>query len=194
MKTTGSILAIMFILAAITPLPAAAAPVTINGITITDAGISVDERSINDAGEMPGFLLIFGVGISGGATGYSGAGIFTPGASSTAPPLTQTLASCSPTTAEPRICTRTIPFNSPGQIDGNPQLLNGTWSFEVESPSGSTATFALPSAAPIPTTPLPFPSSVTITNSASGVNPTISWTLPAALAPAAASRRMLFRF
>ena len=53
----------------------------------------------------------------------------------------------------------------------------------LESPSRATATFALPSAAPIPATPLAFPSSVTITNSANGVNPNSGWTLPGSASP-----------
>lgn len=158
------------------PPPALAAPITIDGITIDDAGISGSERSINDIDESPGFFLDYGVGISGGAAGYSGAGIFIPGVGSTAPPLMDALASCSPTSAEPTICHRATPFTNPDQRIG-------TWQYEVESPSGATATFALPSAAPIPATPIPFPSSVTITNSASGTNPTINWTLPGSTSP-----------
>ncbi len=171
MRATGSILAALFTLAAFIPPSATATPITINGITIDDAGISGSERSINNAGEAPGFFLNFGVGISGNATEYSGAGIFIPATGSTAPPLTQSLAPCSPTTAVPSSCFRSTPFTNPDQRDG-------TWEYEVESPSGATATFTLPSAAPIPFTPAPFPSTVTITNSANGINPTVSWTLP----------------
>jgi hypothetical protein len=61
--------------------------------------------------------------------------------------------------------------------------LNGNWSFEVQSPSGTTATFPLPTAGAIPLTPVAFPASVTITNSPNGINPTISWTLPGGFTP-----------
>lgn len=175
MRTTGSILAALVALGALAP-PATAAPITINGITIDDAGISSENRGINDVNLSAGFSLFADVQIAGGSTGYSGASIFTPGLGSTAPALTQAFAPCGPTSTSPDFCARIVRFNKPGQVDGDPNLLNGTWQFEVESPSGSIATFALPPAAPIPLAPLPFPSSVTVTNSANGVNPTISWT------------------
>lgn len=165
------------------PPPALAAPITINGITIDDAGISSENRGINDVNLSPGFNLFSDVQIAGGSKGYFGASIFTPGPGSTAPPITQAFAPCGPTTTSPDFCARTVRFNKTGEVNGDPNLLNGSWSFEVESPSGATATFALPSAAPIPLAPLPFPSSVTITNPASGVNPTISWTLPGSTSP-----------
>jgi hypothetical protein len=154
-----------------------ASAVTINGITAKDEEISSENRGINDVNLPPGFLLFSSVEIAGGAAGYFGAAIFTPGPGSTAPPPTQTLALCGPTSTAPNFCARTTPFTNPDQR-------NGTWAFEVQNPGKTaTATFALPSAAPIPTTPLPFPSSVTIKNSVNGVNPTISWTLPGGFTP-----------
>ena len=145
--------------------------ITINGITIDDYGVSGSERSINNAGESAGFFLNFGVVLSSSSKEYSGAGIFIPGTGSTAPALTQSLAPCSPSSAVPGDCRRSTPFTNPDQRDG-------TWEYKVESPSGTTATFILPSAAPISFIPPPFPSTVTISNSANGINPTISWTLP----------------
>lgn len=55
MRATGSIFAAFITLAAIAP-PAAAAPITINGITITDSGISSENLGINDVTGNPGFF------------------------------------------------------------------------------------------------------------------------------------------
>jgi hypothetical protein len=174
----GSIIAGALALAVLNGSPVAFAT-TINGITFTNAGISAENRGINDVGLSAGFNLFFGGNISdpsGTDIGYSSAGIFTPGVGSTAAPRTQTLSPCSSPANNVSLCTRITPFNNAG-------LTNGTWAYEIQNQIGTTATFALPSAATIPTTPVPFPSSVTIANSANGVNPTISWTLPAGLAP-----------
>jgi hypothetical protein len=174
MRVSGSIFAAVLALAAFNG-PKMAAATTINGITATNLGISAENRGINDVGLSAGFNLYFGGNISdpsGTDIGYSSAGIFTPATGSTTPPLIQRLAPCSSAANNPSLCTRITTFN------GNAGLLNGTWDYKIENPAGATATFALPSAAPIPTTPVPFPSSVTITNSANGINPTISWTLP----------------
>jgi hypothetical protein len=180
MRAVASIFVASVALAAITALPAAAAPITINGITVSEQSISSDNRGINDVNLPSGFILLPALTITGGSAGYSGASVFAPGPGSTAPPLIQALAPCQSLSTAPGFCASAVPFTNPDQR-------NGTWDFEVESPSGATATFALPSAAPIPTTPLPFPFSVTITNSVSGVNPTISWVLPAGVTPNAFS-------
>jgi hypothetical protein len=147
---------------------------TINGITVVDQNIFRDERSINDVGSTPGDRFQFGLDISGGSAGYSGAGIFTP-TGSNIPTLRQSLTPCGPASDNLNQCDRSSPFATAEQ--------NGTWSLEVESPAGTTTIFPLPSAAGIPPTPVPFPSSVTITNSVNGVNPTINWTLPAGYTP-----------
>jgi PEP-CTERM motif len=139
-------------------------------IGFSDNFIFLNDYSANDVGITPGVVLEFGGQIAGGSAGYAAAGIFTATGSST-PTLTQTLFPCAPTSTSPGFCARTTPFTT--------NKLNGSWSFEVQNPGGTvTATFALPSVAPIPTTPTPFPSSVTLTNSANGINPTVSWTLP----------------
>ena len=58
MRVAGSIIAALLALAAVSsPNIATSAPVTINGITILDQGISADERSINDVNLTPGFFL-----------------------------------------------------------------------------------------------------------------------------------------
>jgi hypothetical protein len=137
MRVSGSIFAAVLALAACSS-PKMAAATTINGITATDLGISAENRGINDVGLSPGFNLYFGGNISdpsGTDIGYSSAGIFTPAAGSTTPPLMQRLAPCSSAANNPSLCTRTTPFN------GNAGLLNGTWSYEIENPAGATATF-----------------------------------------------------
>src|SRR5262249_2300693 len=58
-------------------VPQAARAVTTNGVTLTNPFLIRDDRSINDAGLTPGFELSFGGDISGGSSGYTGAGIFT---------------------------------------------------------------------------------------------------------------------
>ncbi len=174
MRTTARILVASLALAALVT-PVTAAPVTINGITASDLNIFRDNRSVNDVGVASGDRFQFGLNISGGSSGYTGGGIFVPGPSSTASPLTQALANCGPTTSDPSQCDRSAAFDA--------GKLNGTWSFEIQSPSGKTATFLLPSAAPIPLVAVAFPHSVTITNSANGVNPMISWTLPNGYVP-----------
>lgn len=146
---------------------------TINGITLVQENIFRDFRGINDVGIAQGDVLQFGGNISGGSAGYSGAGIFTPTGSPT-PTLNQSLVACVPLTTEQRFCARTSPFTT--------AKLDGTWAFKVSNGT-NTATFALPTVAVIPTTPVPFPTSVTITNSANGLQPTISWTLPAGFTP-----------
>ena len=186
MRTTSSIIAAAFALTALnSPKPAEAT--TINGITISDQFFFTDDKSINDVGGAGGFKFNFGAQISGGSLGYSAAGIFTP-TGATTPTLTQTLSACGPTSTSPNFCGHTTAVTNP-KLNGTwGSGLNGTWDFEIQSPPsplGATATaiFPLPTTAGLSLTPLPFPSSVTITNSANGVNPTISWTLPAGFTP-----------
>ena len=174
MRVAGRIFAAVFAIAAVNSATMALAT-TINGITVTNQNIFEDNRSINDVGIPQGDVFQFGVDISGGSAGYRGGGVFTP-AGSAVPTLTQNLSQCGPTSVNANECYRSSPFTATEQ--------NGTWNFEVQNPTKTvTATFPLPSAATIPANPVPFPSSVTITNSANGVNPTISWTLPAGYTP-----------
>ena len=186
MRVAGSIIAAVFALAAFNS-PKMAWATTINGITASGEFLFTDDKSINDVGVGTGFAFNFGAQISGGSLGYSAAGIFTP-TGSTIPTLTQTLFPCGPTSTSPNFCGRTAAVSNP-KLNGTwGSGLNGTWDFEIQSPpnvSGTTATatFPLPTTAGLSLTPLPFPASVTITNSANGVNPTISWTLPAGLTP-----------
>lgn len=174
MRLATGIIAAVLALAAINS-PQLASATTINGITVTGQNILRDNRGINDVGVSPGDVLQFGADITGGSAGYSGAGIFTATGSSV-PTLTQSLSPCGPNSANLNFCARSSPFTA--------AKLNGSWSFEVQNPTATaTATFALPSVTVIPAASVPFPASVTITNSANGVNPTISWTLPNGFTP-----------
>jgi hypothetical protein len=158
-------------LAVAAAFPAAAA--TINGITLTDQNLFRDYRGINDVGIPQADQLQFGGNIAGGSAGALAAGIFTPFTSSV-PTITQSLVACTPFSTSPNFCARNSPFTA--------GKLNGTWQFEVQK-GGATAIFALPAANVIPTTPVPFPSSVTIANSTDGRTPTVSWQLPIGFTP-----------
>jgi PEP-CTERM motif-containing protein len=188
MRVAGSIIAAVFALAAFNS-PKMALATTINGITVGGQFFFTDDQSINDVGVGAGGGLIFNFGaqISGGSLGYSIAGIFTP-TGSTIPTLTQNLSPCGPTSTSPNFCGRNTAVTNPKLNGPWGSGLNGTWDLEIQSPpnvSGTTATatFPLPTTAGLSLTPLPFPASVTITNSANGVNPTIGWTLPAGFTP-----------
>ena len=154
-------------------LGSAASATTIMGITLTGENIFRDNRGINDVGSTPGDRLQFGGNIAGGSAGAFGAGIFTR-TGSPVPTLIQDLSPCGPLAVNPNFCSRSASF-SPGR-------LNGTWEFEVQK-DGVTARFPLPPVNVIPLTPVPFPSSVTISNSPDGIQPTISWTLPTGFTP-----------
>ena len=186
MRVAPSIFAAVFALVAISN-PKTASSTMINGITVSDQFLFTDDKSINDVGVTTGLTFSFGAQISGGSLGYSSAGIFTSTGSAT-PTLTQTLSPCGPTSTSPNFCGRNTAVTNPKLNGAWGSGLNGAWDLEVQSPPGpagatATATFPLPTTAGLSLTPLPFPSSVTITNSASGVNPTISWTLPAGFTP-----------
>jgi len=146
---------------------------TINGITLTDENIFRDFRGINDVGIAQGDNLQFGGSIAGGSAGAFGAGIFTP-TGATTPSINQSLGACGPLAVNPNFCARSTPYTT--------TVLDGTWQFKVQD-GGATAVFALPPASLIPVTPVPFPSNVTISNSANGIQPTINWTLPAGYTP-----------
>ncbi len=174
MRVAASTFAAAFAIAAVNSATMAVAT-TINGITVTNQNIFEDNRSINDVGIAQGDVFQFGVDISGGSAGYLGAGAFTP-TGSAVPTLTQNLTQCAPTSVNAGQCYRSSPFTATEQA--------GNWNFEVQNPTKTaTATFLLPSAANIPANPVPFPSNVTITNSANGINPTISWMLPGGYTP-----------
>jgi hypothetical protein len=151
-----------------------AAPAWSAPISVTDLNIFRDTRGINDIGIAQGDALQFGANIVGGSAGYLAAGTFTP-TGSPAPTLIQSFSPCAPASTNQNFCARSSPYSL--------AKLNGTWNLELESPGGTVATFALPPVAVIPTTAVPFPTTVTITNSADGIHPTISWSLPGGFAP-----------
>ena len=146
---------------------------TINGITLTGENIFRDTRGINDVGIAQGDSLQFGGSIAGGSAGFTGAGLFTATGAST-PTLVQSPVACGPVAVNENFCARSTSFRT--------AKLDGTWAFQVAN-GANTATFALPSVTDIPLTPVPFPLSVTISNSIDGKEPTISWTLPTGFTP-----------
>jgi FG-GAP-like repeat len=103
---------------------------------------------------------------------------FTP-TGAAAPTLVQSLTPCGPTTTVPDFCGGAVAVSN-SKLNGPwGSGLNGTWDLRIQNPTGTAiATFPLPTTSGLSLTPLPFPSSVTITNSADGVTPMISWTLP----------------
>jgi hypothetical protein len=171
MRVAGSIITAVIALAVVS-LPKMVFATTIDGITLTSQNIFADDRGINDVGVASGFRFQYGGDIAGGSAGDSIEGIFTPTGGTPAP--VSSVNPCGPLSTDANFCATSTDFSA--------SLLNGSWSAEI-STGTSSATFALPSVSGIPTTPVPFPSSVTITNSANGIQPTISWTLPSGFVP-----------
>ena len=140
-------------------------------ISLSALNIFRDDRGENDVGIAQGDVFQFGADIAGGSSSTTIAGSFTPAGSLT-PTLVQTASPCSPLTTNANFCARSSSFNT--------AELNGTWQVNFAQAGVSTVA-TLPSVAVIPTSPVPFPSSVTITPG--GTTPTISWTLPAGTSP-----------
>jgi hypothetical protein len=78
---------------------------------------------------------------------------------------------CVPLTVDPNFCARTTPFSLSRA---------GSWALTFQN-GPDTATAVTPSLAGIPAAPVPFPTSVTISNS--GVTPALSWTVPSSFSP-----------
>jgi hypothetical protein len=120
-----------------------------------------DTRSLNDVGIGQGDLNQFGADVVP-ALGTTIAAV---------QGITLGAVQCIPLTVDPNFCARTTPFN-----------LNRTGSWALTFQNGSDiATATTPSLAGIPAAPVPFPASVTISNS--GTTPTLSWTVPAGFVP-----------
>ena len=152
-------------------MPAAtslATPISVNTATLN---IFRDNRGQNDVGSAQGDVFQFGADINGGSLGTSIAGIFTPAGSAT-PTFMTSFSPCAPLDTDPNNCSKSTPFSI--------ARTNGSWQVEFQNGTNTT-TLALPPVSVIPATPVPFPSSVTI--SANGATPTISWTLPAGTNP-----------
>jgi len=120
----------------------------------------------NDVHIAQGDNFQFGADINGGSLGTSIAGIFTP-TGALNPTFMTSFSPCGPLVNNANFCASVTPFNV--------ARTNGSWQGEFQN-GANTTTLALPSVSVIPANPIPFPSSVTIT--AAGTTPTISWTLP----------------
>jgi hypothetical protein len=151
------ILVASFLLVCADYLVAYSAPIT----SITSLNNFRDTRGVNDVGIGQGDLNQFGADVipALGTTITAVQGI-TLGA-----------VQCVPLTVDPNFCARTTPFNV-NRI--------GSWALTFQNGT-DTATATTPSLAGIPTDPVPFPTSVTISNS--GTTPTLSWTVPGAFKP-----------
>jgi hypothetical protein len=153
---------------ALTSGQAAASPISVNSTTLN---IFSDNRGQNDIGVTPGDVFQFGADINGGSLGTSIAGIFTPtGAPS--PTFMTGSSVCGPLDTNANFCSRSTPFSIARTM--------GSWQVEFEN-GGNTTTLTLPAVSVIPVTPVPFPSTVTIT--ANGTTPNISSTLQAGTNP-----------
>src|SRR5262249_16020852 len=111
---------------------------------------------------------------SGGSLGTSIQGLFTPTGSAN-PTFLTSVSPFNPLTVDANFCATRTPFSLPPT--------NGSW--QVRFTNGTDVAIAqLPSVSIIPSAPVPFPSSVTITaNPADPTTPTISWSLPAGTNP-----------
>jgi hypothetical protein len=122
-------------------------------------------RGVNDVGQAQGDRLVFGGEVQGGSGSTTIQGIFTSN-TPTGSFATGT-SMCVPLLVDPNSCLGTSGFTT--------ARLNGTWQAKFTNASGST-TVTLPDASVIPTTPVPFPTDVTITTDAQGT-PTLSWNI-----------------
>jgi hypothetical protein len=143
-------------------------PTFANPISVDAASLYIfrDDRTVNDVRVGSGDRFAFGGDINGGSLGTSITGVFTP--AGPGPYFVTPTLVCAPLAIDADFCGNNSPFSV--------AHTNGSW--QVEFTNGAdTATLGLPAVSVIPATPVPFPSSVTITGA--GVTPTISWTLPA---------------
>jgi hypothetical protein len=134
-------------------------------VVVSDLNIFRDFRAANDVGIGAGDLFQFGANISGGSAGYTIQGIFTP-----ANPLLATqflgVQNCGPLAVNANFCAGAANFSE--------ARTEGSWSIRLANGANALVT-PLPGVAAIPAAPVPFPSSVSI--SANGATPTISWNL-----------------
>jgi hypothetical protein len=136
--------------------------------TVTLSNIFRDFRAANDLGITAGDEFQFGGEVAGGSATVSIQGIFT--SNSQAGSFNTSVINCDPPTTDANFCARSAGFSSARQ--------NGTWQAKfINNNGGASTTVNLPSVANIPSTPVPFPTNVTISTDSQG-KPTISWTAP----------------
>jgi hypothetical protein len=157
LRALGALLLALVLLIAADLPGAYSAPIT----SITNLNNFRDTRGLNDVGIGQGDLNQFGADVipALGTTISAVQGI-TLGA-----------VQCVPLTVDANFCARTTPFN-----------LNriGSWALTFQN-GANTATASTPTLAVIPADPVPFPASVTISNS--GTTPTLSWTVLGGFSP-----------
>jgi hypothetical protein len=153
-------------LAALCAVSAASSSALAQVPVLTDLNIFRDQRSVNDVGVGQGDVFQFGAEVQGGSAGTTIQGIFTSNTGSGS--FTTSTQICNPQPIDANICVMGFGFNT--------ARLNGTWQAKFTNGSGSV-TVNLPDVSVIPTTPVPFPTDVSITTDSTGT-PTISWTIP----------------
>ena len=125
-----------------------------------------ETRGVNNVGLGSGDFLQFGADVFGGSSNFSISGAFTPTGAS-APTFTTSSVPCAPTSVNAAFCAAVTNY-SPAKTDG---------SWKVEIVKGTEILVSpLPTVSTIPTTPVPYPSSVTITGN--GLTPSINWSYP----------------
>lgn len=134
-------------------------------ITVDDLALFRSFVGANDVGVGQGDTLQFGANIVGGSAGATIQGEFIPTVGS---PTFTSVRPCGPLTVNPGFCDTTTPYTT--------AFKNGT-SDALFGKGAASGTFSLPSAVPIPNTPVNFPTNVTISVNSSTGTPTISWTL-----------------
>lgn len=150
-------LTLVLTLSCCAPPTAYGTPIT----SITELNNFRDTRSVNSVHIGSGDLNQFGANIvpSLGSTITAVQGI-------TVGPVI-----CAPLTVSPNFCAAIAPFDL---------SRTGSWSLTFQN-GANTATATTPSLAGVPAAPVPFPTSVSISNS--GTTPTLSWTVPGGFAP-----------
>ncbi len=157
LRAFGAVLTAIALLIS-TDLPTAhGAPIT----NITNLNNFRDFRGANDVGIASGDVNQFGADVVP-ALGTTIAAV---------QGITLAATPCVPLAVDPNFCARGPAFN-PSRL--------GSWALTFQN-GADTATALTPSLAGIPTDPIPFPASVTISNS--GTTPTLSWTVPGGFNP-----------
>ena len=153
------------LVAAVISLTAASLPASAQ-ITLVPGTINMfrDVRGANDVGVNTGDVLQYGADISGGSLGVSMGAKSATGFVDPAFP-------CSPLAINANFCANSTPYDTTRLDPWTIQFTRGAQSLDATGPSVAAAAGS----------PIPFPTSVTL--SGAGVTPTISWQLPVGFAP-----------
>src|ERR1700730_1529675 len=151
----------VFVVFFVTSPLAAVYAVPITGITHLNS--FRDTRGVNDVGVAPGDINQFGAALARSAVNTTVSavqGTFTVGPNP-----------CGPLAVNQSFCATGTAFNT-NRL--------GSWALTFQNGT-DVATAVTPSLAGLPANPVPFPTSVSISNT--GTTPTLSWTVPAGFAP-----------